>query len=276
MGKRHPLHALAIAALLCGCAKGEDTWDISIDYHPDTGGGDTGWDPGWDTGLDPGPDTGLDTGIDTGHDTSVDPGTDTGCPSPCGLVPQCGCPTGQKCSLTGDPPVRGCVTAGTGTKGVSCLTDDDCAAGFICVGLFTNEGASEAACYPFCASEVQCPGDASVCFAAFSGTTDSICSLGCNLITNSGCPSGSKCTVLTITSTGQAITDCTADSGYGTAGSSCSVESDCGPGTFCETTTLYECLGFCTVSPTDSCPSWGCESFSTPAIFDGIEYGYCY
>jgi hypothetical protein len=203
--------------------------------------------------------------------------------TPCGLVPNCGCPSGQKCSLvagTGGTPVRACVASGSGTKGASCTLDSDCAAGFICTQMYSDEGRTDSACYPFCDSDLDCPGDASVCWEAFVGTTDSICSLGCNLLTSTGCPVGSKCTVLTLSTSGTMLTDCTSDAGTGGAGAFCSLESHCGSGHFCETS-LSECIAYCTITPWDSC-FWGCSSFvdtgGSPVtiLFDGVSYGYCY
>jgi hypothetical protein len=283
-GSRAKPACLAIAALLAGgCATGGSDpyfWDTGIvDTHGDTGLPDTAPDTslpdtGWDTGLDTPPDTAGDIYVDTAPDTTC---TET----PCGLVPNCGCPSGQKCSLVGS--VRQCVDAGTGVKGSPCTDDTQCAAGFLCVGLFTTEGATERACYPFCLDESHCSGDASICFEAFTGVTDRICSLGCNLLTGSGCPSGSKCTLLTLTTTGQNFTDCTADAGSGYMGSICTLESQCGAGTFCgHESGVDECIGYCSITPSDSCTCGMCQQFTdsvgTPVtiIFDGISYGYCY
>ncbi len=201
--------------------------------------------------------------------------------TPCGLVPNCGCPSGQKCSLvTG--PARACVTAGTGLKGASCTLDSECAAGLICVELPSDEGRSAGACYPFCDSELDCPGDASVCWEAFTGTTDSICSLGCNLVTSTGCPSGSKCNLYELTGSGTDLTDCTSDSGTGGTGSFCTLESHCGPGHFCSGTPYNECIPYCTLTPFDSC-FLGCTEFvdggtglPVTIAFDGATYGYCF
>jgi hypothetical protein len=280
---------ILFAMILAACATTEDPWnyDVGVDtaYDPGT---DPGFDPGYDPGYDPGTDTIIDPGtdpvVDPGTDPVVDPitdpGTDPGCTeTPCGLVPQCGCAVGQKCSLVGT--TRQCVTSGFGTRGASCTADSDCAAGLICLLMFTQESASEGACYPFCNSETECPGDAAVCWEAFTGSTDKVCTLGCNLITSSGCPSGSKCMHLSIP-TGQDITDCSADAGSGTLGSYCTLESQCGPGYFCgAASSVFECIGYCTLLPTDSC-IYGCQQFvdgsGLPAdiVFDGYSYGYCY
>ncbi len=277
------------AILAVACAKtdpGEVYWDTGYDPGYDTGA-DTQYDPGFDTGYDPSIEPTVDPSVDTVTDTSADTITDTAvdtgtCPeTPCGLIPQCGCPAGQKCSLVGT--ARSCVAAGYGTRGSSCTADSDCAAGLICLELFTGEGASEAACYPFCSSETECPGDAAVCWEAFLGLTDRICTLGCNLVTSAGCPSGTKCLLLTLPAPyNMNITDCTADAGSGILGSFCTVESHCGPGYFCGSASgTDECIGYCTISPYDSC-AFGCRQFvdasSMPVTlyFDGTSYGYCY
>ena len=85
-----------------------------------------------------------------------------------------------------------------------------------------------------------------------------------------------------ITSTGTDMTDCTSDSGTGGAGSSCTLESHCGPGHFCSGAPYDECIPYCTITPFDSC-FLGCTQFvdgstglPVTIAFDGATYGYCF
>lgn len=122
-----------------------------------------------------------------------------------------------------------------------------------------------------------------MCYEAFSGTTDMICSLGCNLLTSSGCPAGSKCSLYTLTATGQPLTDCTSDVGTGGYVSLCTDERDCASGYYCDSG-ASECIGYCSISPSDSCiyTATGCRQFvdgggsSVDVTFDGVSYGYCF
>ncbi len=204
--------------------------------------------------------------------------------TPCGLVPNCGCPDGQKCSLVthGSSTLRACVAAGPGTMGSACTSDAGCAAGLICLELPSEEGGTAAACYPFCDSDSDCPGDASLCHEAFADTTDQICSLGCHLITSTGCPSGSKCALYVLTATGQPLTDCTSDLGSGGYLTMCAAESDCRSGFYCDSG-AGQCIGYCSIWPTDTCIyGTGCRQFvdgmGSPVgiVFDGTSYGYCF
>jgi hypothetical protein len=249
---------------------------------------DTMAEPWIDTAVDSWADTGVDpwtdTGVDPWTDTAVDTGTDTSSCSeaPCGLVPQCGCPPGFKCSILGDGE-RACVTAGTGTRGTTCVSDDDCAAGFVCISLFSVEGNDMGACYPYCESAAGCPGDGSVCWEVESTADAWVCTMGCNLVSNEWCPLGSKCYVLKMADPyDEYATDCTADAGYGTQGDACTADSQCGPGYFCGADSgIDECIGYCTITPIDSC-SFGCQQFvdeyggPLDLSFDGFSYGYCY
>jgi cysteine-rich repeat protein len=244
-----------------------------------TDAGDVGDDGGADDATVP-PDDG---------DVYVPPddsGTDTGsCPeSPCRLMPQCGCPAGQKCTLdpasTSTTLVKQCAAAGTRNETQTCTAETDCTAGTGCFVLFSESTTStEAMCYRYCASASDCTGVGSLCVPLLTTASyPGYCSHSCNIISNSGCPSGTKCMPLVLSATSQLLTDCSADAGYGSAGSYCTVEADCGIGTFCGAESgVNECIAYCTNPPYGSCSGgYTCNSFTEPFILGGTEYGYCY
>lgn len=198
--------------------------------------------------------------------------------TPCGLIPNCGCPTGQKCSVTGTTHERQCVDAGTGTAAEPCERDDECEAETFCARMFSPAGADEAICFGFCRDEGDCPGDASICLRGLAPETVGYCTIGCDLLTSEPCPDGSKCKWLR-TTTDVDYTDCIADVGAGLMGSSCTGEDQCAPGYFCSGSTT--CIGYCRISPAPDTCTFGCSQFSISGspvdlVFDGVSYGYCW
>lgn len=221
---------------------------------------------------------------DTGRpeDTWVPDTTDTGsCPeSPCRLWPQCGCPAGEKCTLdpssTDTTVIKACLPAGTGTITSTCTAEDECSAGTSCFALFTEAPtATVGMCFQFCAAQTDCSGAGAYCLplvstASFPGA----CTHACNLLTGSGCPSGTKCNIYGLEGSDDLFTDCTSDVGTGAAGSYCTGEADCRSGTFCATS-IGECVAYCT-SPGSACSGGLCNSFDPPAYVGTTEFGYCY
>ncbi|MBW2262235.1 MAG: hypothetical protein JRG91_09705 [Deltaproteobacteria bacterium] len=200
-------------------------------------------------------------------------------------MPNCGCPAGQKCytNTTTTPSfTRECTAAGSGTSSSLCTSEAGCAIGTQCIELFGESTSPESMCYAFCNSETDCPTDASVCLSFFTTETyPKVCSHACNPISNSGCPSGTKCQLLTLTTSGTDLTDCTADMGYVSAGGYCAAEEDCSAGTFCAVS-INECIAMCTYSSGPECTGFEIcnlfqDEYGTDVMItlDGVSYGYC-
>lgn len=264
-----------------GCAKGESP---VLDVRPEHGY-DFIYDPSVDVPPDYPFEPGYDVVPDTPYDYPVDTGGDTGpcSETPCGLKPNCGCPAGQKCSLD-DTASRACVQAGTGSTGSTCMDDAECAAGYLC--LATNPDGTMGACFPYCNADTDCTGNGSICveLATADGPIPNaaVCTYACDLVTNSGCPTGHGCDLYGMDRDEDGnidvdFTDCNSMVGAGTQGAYCTDESGCAPGYSCYTTELI-CLGYCfDPGGISSCPSsTECIGFETPAYIGGREVGVCY
>jgi cysteine-rich repeat protein len=211
-------------------------------------------------------------------------GTDTGsCPeTPCRLRPSCGCPAGQKCSVNFDllpgSLEKLCATAGSGSSSSMCTSDDECMAGTVCSVLYSADGTGTTAmCGDYCNGPSDCTGAGSVCVGMLTGGGyPGSCSHACDLVTNAGCPSGTACKPLEISSLGLSLTDCSSDVGTGSAGAACADDLGCRAGTFCaDPGTGLVCISFCKVA-TGVCPGGlTCYPWDTPITFGGTEYGYC-
>ena len=275
---------VVLAALAPGCAQVNDpVIDYRVDHGLDTvpePAPDTPSDVPYDPASDLRPDSVVDTApdpvVDRPPDTTPDTGTCT--ESPCGLKPNCGCPTGQKCSLD-DTGGRACMTAGTGALGATCVDDSSCAAGYIC--LLTSSTGTTGACYPYCDTDANCTGTGSICFQLYLGTTPIdafVCSYACDLLTSSGCPAGHSCDFYLIDEDGDGVgdrglTDCNSEVGTGTQGSSCASDAECASAYFCDASYTASCLAYCYYA-TGSCPS-GTTCYSSGFYLGSNEVGYC-
>ena len=277
--------ALLVLAGFCVClsmcAKIEDpTFDTVSEYTIR----DLPYDPAADSPSDFVPDIPMDTPYDMPADVPYDPGSCT--ESPCCLYPNGGCPAGQKCSLDPATVTRTCMTAGTGTLGSTCegAGDEDCAAGYLCLG--TNEAGTTGACFPYCGSDANCSGDGAVCLPIYSGGSAvegaSYCSYSCNLVSNAGCPPGHGCDLFSWDQNSDTVpdvslTDCTGDVGYGSQGAYCAQEADCGSTFTCYPTESI-CLGWCYGPGGMSTCTGGatCTNLDPPAIIGTQEAGICY
>jgi len=281
------LAALALAQVPTGCAETDEPWypDSVVDYGSDDGGG----------GAD---DAAVRDDAATADDGARDDGarddgtTDTGtCPeSPCRILPDCGCPGGEKCSLNftelaDGNVVRECHEAGSNTSSQLCEADTDCRSETVCSQLLTDypETTTTAMCYDFCMDGGDCdPTNGSLCIPLASAAgAPGTCSHACNLITNSGCPSGSACKPLTLTASGDQLTDCGGDVGSGAHGAPCIDDADCRAGTVCMETdgdsVPDTCLRLC--DNVDGACSGGlgtCYGWTTPFVINGVEYGVCF
>jgi hypothetical protein len=202
--------------------------------------------------------------------------------SPCRLVsPQCGCSGGLACSISGT--VRACATAGTGAVGAACGTAlPRCAAGNLCVGVSTTT--TTAACEHFCNSDADCTGAGALCLLTLDdGTGASIpgvtlCSLSCNLATNTGCPSGSACRLYSESAgAGRSLTHCAGPAGTGTEGALCTTDAECIAGYTCADTGYgNECTQWCNYTTGTGCAlGYTCAPFSVAVVIGSTEYGVC-
>jgi hypothetical protein len=224
---------------------------------------------------------------DEGGDGSSGDGSSNGpeggtCPVPagqaCGVDPQCGCPSGQKCDvpMTTTTAVAGCVTAGDGESESVCVGNTDCAAGLSCVFEV---------CRPFCtAAELgsTCPPTTNSpalgeCVQLNDDDVavpqDTVCLFDCTPWPNN-CPSGEGCVVLGANDTNLYYSDCEA-SGAGAAGATCASNSDCAAGTQCESSS-FTCMQLC--STTSDCASLGAayECDVDEFTVNGGTYGVCF
>src|SRR5687767_2270548 len=122
-----------------------------------TGGGGGGDNP--DARITTGPDAPITLQPDAPV-TTFDAGN--GCSQqPCSLVPQCGCAAGEACDLDPDNLGTGgtlCRGAGSGTTSTICTSDENCAAGYGCVGF-----GGGSTCTEFCDDDTDCAGGGSIC-----------------------------------------------------------------------------------------------------------------
>ncbi|MBI4702621.1 MAG: hypothetical protein HY744_15985 [Deltaproteobacteria bacterium] len=205
---------------------------------------------------------------------------------PCKLVvPQCGCPKGEKCTVNKVEAKRVCQPIDPKPVGwAEQCTVDTCDAGFMC--LKTGVG-SKLTCHKFCAADEDCAPPGGLCviqLQAFSKPIEGakVCTVNCDPITNTGCKvEGMKCDIAQEPDPpNRWLTDCTG-SGSKKQGESCFGSNQCAPGIGCFTLTKPDnsketlCLTYCSVK-NPSCPNGtSCGSFQTPIQIGSIEYGAC-
>jgi len=224
------------------------------------------------TDSTPSPDA-PDTGI--GTDTTPPP-PDTGCTPPvgkiCGIIPQCGCKSGENCDVTGIDGTTSCVAAGTKGLNAACKALGECSKGLTCIGDL---------CRPFCASTADCTGaTAGACnnVQAKDSTGKTIdvpglkvCFIACDPLNPSKTCGTAGCGFL---SSGE--TSCvSAGTKTGAGGCSSTTPNACAPGYTCVSPT--DCRRWCRVGFPGDCPTGkSCQSFSPPApTYLGKEYGVC-
>lgn len=214
--------------------------------------------------------------------------TATGCISPgcgetpCRLVsPQCGCPDGNSCYITGMDE-RVCAPSGTASTGESCNGSEICEGGNVCIDL---DGAGTITmCRGFCDTDADCSGGVgALCLVTVTGTTQNICTTHCDPATNVGCPADTGCSLFT-DPMGRRLSDCDV-TGSATQGQTCTERADCATGFDCFTTAagppaVMQCLRTCRrASPVgNECSAHAgttCIPLSEPLIFNGTEYGAC-
>ncbi len=276
----------------CGngtCDYGEDENNCSDDCGSAATCGDGTCDPG-ETATNCPADCGTcGNGVcDSGENSTNCPEDCTGCTDPiCDLYPQCGCNSGQKCTISGG--ARACMAAGTSQHGQICTGETDCAEGTACI----NTGATDAFCLQFCNTDADCTaqnGSRSKCLIELDDGTGSsipgvkLCTIDCDPASSvSSCPSGYGCQLFYIdenedSNPDEWFTDCADAGSVGTGGTCDGTSSLCTQGNMCYTTDS-ECLQYC-VYPGGSCTMTGysCVQLdpSYPAIVGANEYGVCY
>ena len=210
--------------------------------------------------------------------------TSTCAESPCRLVtPQCGCPGGQSCYLSG--ATRLCSATGASAEGAVCTGVASCATGLICINVSSGTTAVNQ-CHRFCDTDSNCVGTGSLCAYTLSDGAGGavpgarVCSRSCSPTAQTGCSAGTACHIFR-ESTGamRYFFDCAAPVGTGGAYASCTDISDCRAGFAC-VGTPGTCLRYCS-SVGGSGVAAGCSSFelcygfTTPLRVGTTEYGVC-
>jgi hypothetical protein len=221
-------------------------------------------------------------------DGTCDPDEDaTSCPDDCGngcvhdtcdLYPQCGCQSGQKCTL--DPAAeRACLTAGSTSAGGHCTAETDCAVGTICLPLSDTEGQ----CLSYCDPATGCSGGAgSYCVELQSNGTPIpgalVCTIDCNPADPSlACGSGFGCEIYEDSTTQDLFTDCHGNVGAAQEGEPCdnTAEQYCAPELLCNSNDGL-CYRWC-VNNSDCIGGGSCDTaaFTNPLIIGSTQYGVC-
>ncbi len=210
----------------------------------------------------------------------------TNCSDPiCDLWPQCGCQTGQKCSID-SADNHACMTAGSTPQSQPCAADGDCAAGTMCVG----SSATDLRCHQFCVGDNDCPGTGGggVCVISLVDSAQqpipgaTMCTTDCNpaVLNPTSCPTGWACHLQYVDDNADTIpdfflTDCANDAGTAGEGGFCdNVSAFCAPGHWCYTD-FNECIRTCRVGMSDCSGVQICQTYTDAAIVGTTEYGYC-
>ncbi len=188
---------------------------------------------------------------------------------PCDPVAQCGCDDGQGCYLSGGGE-SSCLSAGERTQDQTCGADEDCAAGYDCV----SAGAGGRHCQKYCADDIDCEGDLSLCNREVGGGAARICTSDCDPMVG-GCRSGEDC-VLGIGEDDRFDANCRVP-GSGGYLATCVSQTDCAAGLLCVSTagSGSTCQYLCEVGTTDCGDTVSCGRLDPPALFNQTEYGVC-
>jgi hypothetical protein len=210
------------------------------------------------------------------------PDAASGSCSPCELVAQCGCATGQACDLGGANGTTACRPVNAdGNETSTCTDSTRCAAGYVCLG-----GTVGASCKRYCASDDQCAGGGGICvIEVTSGGTPipgvKVCSPSCDPFTASGCPAGWACGAFSDSQEHRNFTWCDVP-GTGTNNAACTDDGQCAAGYTCVNVGgATKCKKYCDKG--DGNP--GCAALQTcvglvdaagaPLIVAGVTYGVC-
>ncbi len=186
----------------------------------------------------------------------------------CVLIPQSGCPAGNKCT-THDAASTLCDPSGTVPRGNTCATVaqvDNCVAGAFC----TDEGGGIGQCRGFCNKDGDC-GFQSYCdFTLGMPMKFHVCTQPCTATyPGSGCTTGLGCTVY-----GDEHTNCIVPGPVGETGA-CSKITDCKSGLACINIGTSQCLRVCKLM-VDNCPGiTTCNPVTGPSG-TWMTYGVCF
>jgi hypothetical protein len=187
MRSRLPSTAFAMVLVCAACAQGSSL-----------PGGVGGAGAHSATGLTASSSVGTTTSSSTLSSSDVSSFSGTSCSeSPCKLTtPQCGCPSGEACTI--DQSQVACLTSGTTGLTQACSATELCAPGLLCV----QAGASASICDKFCDSDADCTAPGGLCIVTLNDGHGgaipdvTLCTDNCDPVTNAGCPaSGTSCQV---------------------------------------------------------------------------------
>ena len=180
----------------------------------------------------------------------------------CNGVTDCGCADGQTCSLGG----TGCrALSSTPSESYgACRNDMDCPALHSCI---------DGVCKRHCRAAADCGSSGAQCVS--TSRTYPVCTRHCDPAAPQQPRAGFQpCGAgLTCINYSNGSTDCLVSAG-GARGASCTVNTDCAPGSFCNTND-GTCLPWCVVGGTACADGGPCISLATPITVDGVELGAC-
>ncbi|MCS6911924.1 MAG: hypothetical protein RMK29_10565 [Myxococcales bacterium] len=188
----------------------------------------------------------------------------------CSVVPQAGCPPGQKCT-THDALTTICDPTGMSLRGQSCTVMggvDSCAAGHVCI----DEGGGLSQCRAFCRTSMDCGDPRSFCDFALGATMAfRVCTQPCNAIyPGVGCSAGLACVAY-----GLERTDCQAP-GPSDAGQPCISVRDCKGGMACiGPAGASVCRRICRRGDPSTCPAFHLCVDVQAGAFVWPTYGVC-
>jgi hypothetical protein len=192
----------------------------------------------------------------------------------CNVLPACGCPAGNVCYPATESLGLICTVDSKLGNGADCSSAVACASGFGCFGGI---------CSKYCEFDSDCPmvDMTQGCLQTYWANGDeitgvSVCAEICDPVSPQrptaplvACPPGFGCSADI-----WGDSSCEKQAGTGVTNSSCTDDTDCVPGYFCDTTGL-SCVKYCYTI--NDCPTGTtCGSFSSSYYAGSSEVGYCY
>ncbi len=192
----------------------------------------------------------------------------------CNVLPACGCPAGNVCYPATESLGLICTVDSKLGNGADCSSAVACTSGFGCFGGI---------CSKYCEYDSDCPmvDGTQGCLQTYWANGDnitgvSVCAEICDPVSPQrptaplvACPAGFGCSA---DSWGNSY--CQKQAGTGVTNSSCTDDTDCVPGYFCDTSGS-SCVKYCYTI--NDCPTGTtCSSFSSSYYAGTSEVGYCY